>query len=112
MRPLSLPDAMRQMSLLGPLSAEISSKIQDFAKTYEGQKTSVKVPAWASMKIEMPTAWLKARIEELGFFPQSPYVCIAPGSVWETKKWKKERYADLAKNLLAQGFSVVVVGAK
>ena len=37
-------------------------------------------------------------------------VAIAPGSVWNTKRWPKERFASLAVNLDDAGFEIVLVG--
>lgn len=40
----------------------------------------------------------------------SPFVAIAPGTVWNTKRWLKERFAALAGMLLAEGKKVVLIG--
>lgn len=37
---------------------------------------------------------------------------IAPGSVWATKRWTVEGYAETAKGLYEQGFAVVILGGK
>lgn len=37
---------------------------------------------------------------------------IAPGSVWMTKRWLEERYIELAKTLLDDGFQIVLIGGK
>lgn len=39
-------------------------------------------------------------------------VAIAPGSVWETKKYPAESYSRLAKLLTEEGYSVVLLGSK
>jgi heptosyltransferase-2 len=41
-----------------------------------------------------------------------PLVAIAPGTVWNTKRWFKERFAELAASFVADGFGVVVIGGK
>jgi heptosyltransferase-2 len=41
-----------------------------------------------------------------------PIVGLAPGSVWETKKWKKEYYAEVARNLKSEKYNVVFIGDK
>lgn len=38
------------------------------------------------------------------------YVAVCPGSVWQTKMWPKEYYAELIKRILELGFSVVLLG--
>lgn len=40
----------------------------------------------------------------------APLVAIAPGSVWNTKRWLSERFAALAGELLAHGCDVVLLG--
>ncbi len=39
-------------------------------------------------------------------------IAIAPGTVWNTKRWMKERFAELARNLVNDRFTVVLVGGK
>lgn len=41
---------------------------------------------------------------------QHPMVAIAPGSVWNTKRWPAERFAALALALAEDGFEVMVIG--
>lgn len=37
-------------------------------------------------------------------------IVLAPGSVWATKRWKAEGFAEVAKGLFDDGFAVVLVG--
>ncbi len=37
---------------------------------------------------------------------------IAPGSVWGTKRWTEQGYAELIKKLHGDGFDVVLIGSK
>lgn len=39
-------------------------------------------------------------------------IAIAPGTVWNTKRWLKERFAALAAMSIAEGKNVVLVGGK
>jgi heptosyltransferase-2 len=39
-----------------------------------------------------------------------PMIVIAPGTLWNTKRWPAERYSELARALLEQGYRVVLVG--
>ncbi len=39
-------------------------------------------------------------------------VALAPGSVWNTKRWPKERFAALTKSLVSSGRTVVIVGGE
>ncbi len=38
-----------------------------------------------------------------------PFLCIAPGSIWNTKKWLEEHYHQLCKSLQKGGFPQVVL---
>ncbi len=37
-------------------------------------------------------------------------IAVAPGSVWNTKRWPEEKFAGLVRDLTAGGYSVVLVG--
>jgi heptosyltransferase-2 len=37
-------------------------------------------------------------------------IAVAPGSVWDTKRWPEERYVELVRLLLDEGCSVALVG--
>jgi heptosyltransferase-2 len=39
-------------------------------------------------------------------------IAIAPGSVWNTKRWLKENFISLSKKLVEENFSVIFVGGK
>jgi len=39
-------------------------------------------------------------------------IVLAPGSVWETKRWAKENFAELAKMLLKNDFEVLLIGGE
>lgn len=39
-------------------------------------------------------------------------IAIAPGSVWETKKWNKEYFRELSNKLVENGFKIVIIGGQ
>jgi heptosyltransferase I len=41
-----------------------------------------------------------------------PFAIIAPGTIWETKRWSNAGFAQLARHLLKAGVAVVLVGSK
>jgi heptosyltransferase-1 len=41
----------------------------------------------------------------------SGLIIIAPGTIWETKAWREEGFAEVARHFLNQGFAVVLAGA-
>lgn len=42
----------------------------------------------------------------------SPLIAIAPGSVWETKKWGKDNFIDLCKSLNDRHYRIMLIGSK
>lgn len=36
---------------------------------------------------------------------------IAPGTIWETKHWLSERFAEVARHFMQKGFGVVLIGS-
>lgn len=43
---------------------------------------------------------------------QGKMIAIAPGSVWNTKRWLIERFTELSKLLANDGFEILIVGGK
>ncbi len=43
-------------------------------------------------------------------FETGEMIALAPGSVWNTKRWPKEHFIDLAGKLLGEGISVALIG--
>jgi lipopolysaccharide heptosyltransferase I len=41
---------------------------------------------------------------------ETPVAVIAPGTLWETKHWRPEGFAEVARRLSARGFAVVITG--
>lgn len=105
-KPMFLPDALRQLSLLTAVDSRFaemfgSDEVQEL-RNLETQ-TNVdfndpKIPEWASMKV-IPHA------------PKENVIFLAPGSVWNTKKWTAQGYTDLANQLMKQGYKVELVGS-
>lgn len=44
--------------------------------------------------------------------PEAPYVVMIPGGSWSGKAWPLERFVELARQLNAHGFEVVVSGSE
>ncbi|HWP82564.1 MAG TPA: lipopolysaccharide heptosyltransferase II [Bacteroidota bacterium] len=60
-----------------------------------------------------PSSESTAKIEEICRefrFDTTNLIAIAPGTIWNTKRWLKERFAEVAKELVKDGFRVVLVG--
>lgn len=46
------------------------------------------------------------------FIPDGNYVVLAPGSVWETKRYPVNYYGEIAASLMSKGFKVVITGSE
>lgn len=110
-RPMQYPEALRQLFLLPPFAEKLALnhglENSDSQDTYNAE--SQPVPSWADMKLELKESEVLAKKSEYGL-PES-YVCMAPGSVWETKKWGTQKYRELCEKLVEQGRAVVVAGS-
>ncbi|WP_025321515.1 lipopolysaccharide heptosyltransferase II [Deferrisoma camini] len=49
-------------------------------------------------------------LAEAGGEAHEPLAALAPGSVWATKRWPAERFAEVGRGLQARGLRVVVLG--
>lgn len=112
-RPMNLPDALRQLSLLTLINREfaedfraiemepelqnswsLQSDVVDWRKTWQ--------PDWSKMRCDLSNL-KRERLDAQIFF--------APGSTWETKKWGKEKYIELGKRLSAGGYRIGLLGS-
>lgn len=120
-RDLSLPDAIRQLSLLSPFDKILQKQIQDFSgkghgstKNAQGRLTSV--PEWASMSLKDfysgQTERLQPLLQRLRLqdWNLQKTVALFPGSVWATKRWTQEGFISVGKKLSEQGKQVLVMG--
>ena len=55
-------------------------------------------------------AMLEHRRAEVSTFDPSRMIAVAPGSVWNTKRWPMESFRALCRALIEDGFSVVLIG--
>lgn len=53
----------------------------------------------------------QALLGELGVDMHRPIIGMAPGAMWETKRWPAESFGALAQWALAQGYQVVLTGS-
>lgn len=90
-RNMNLPDALRQLTLVGILDSEVKVTTENY---------SGKIPTLAKMglreKIKIHSRY--AAILEKYKIPQGA-VFISPGSVWNTKRWTAEGFKKLAQSL-------------
>lgn len=113
-KPMHLPDALRQLSLLTGLSSAFAEEFSDIAGRDEIFNSTITsglvdfrhnyIPVWAELS------------EKRGIQPNAPaaqsrVVYLAPGSVWATKRWSLSGYIEVAQALTEEGWQVEVVGA-
>lgn len=111
---LTLPDSLRQMSLLKNHDPDLSVKLLEWQKAEQLWKSSERkgngqlsvVPEWASPVV---TPFLSPAEVGQKFSLLKPLVCLFPGSVWATKQWTENGYVELGQRL-AEKFQVVVMG--
>lgn len=109
-RRLDWPEAMRQLQLVAAVDESTALKLEAFSVKDDS------IPAWAQMSLNN-LRWSEAKFEKLvsnkapGFKHHSPYICLAPGSVWPTKRWSSDHYVKSATELVRQGYQVLVLGA-
>ncbi len=40
------------------------------------------------------------------------FVAMAPGTIWETKHWESDKFAEVARHFLQKGFAVTLMGSR
>jgi heptosyltransferase-2 len=91
----SVHEVERNLSLLCPLGIQ-----------WTGKELPSLFPTLADIQE------VDAFLENSGLSKPSNVIGIAPGSVWQTKRWLKERYTELVKSLVSAGLSSVLIGGK
>ncbi len=115
-RNLNLPEAVRQLALVDCEINKYRSELKQWPMSLHAQNIHQtysdfgqdKIPDWVSLNIKKEvSSWMSQNGDEV----QEQLVLMAPGSVWETKKWSKESFIKLGKLLSQSGFKVGVMGA-
>jgi heptosyltransferase-2 len=129
-KPMAFPDALRQLSLLTAVDGGLAERfgmeeIQAFGGEdvagAQGQSSAGKsqsagsgpsatltdfrqpvIPVWSSMQVKAHRTVSADGVRR---------VFLAPGSVWNTKRWTMEGYEAVARQLQARGFLVELVGS-
>lgn len=110
-KPMDFPDALRQLSLLTPFDSALAEKFASDEVSPLSNPLSQKspwdfreqpIPDWASMFV--PPRERSPKIKTKRVF-------LAPGSVWNTKRWTLRGYEALAHLLLQRGYEVELVGS-
>jgi heptosyltransferase-2 len=91
----SLHEVDRNLSLLKPLGMNVDGKI--LPDLYPSEEDIRAVDAFL----------IQSNLKDQSFL-----IGIAPGSVWNTKRWLKERYSELTRRLVEKGCAVILVGGE
>ena len=109
-KPYELPDALRQLSLLTLVDESFKKQFNDFVKHNQIQNPQTQTEySWSFG--ELPE-WASLRLEHIAKPTSEKLVMMAPGSVWNTKRWTVEGYQDLADHFVRQDYRVVLIGTK
>lgn len=115
-RNLKLPEAARQLALVDSELNKHQSQLEKWPHRLQAlavNKTFLdlgedKIPSWVSLNITKEVnSWQSKQSIEI----EKGLVLMAPGSVWETKKWSKESFINLGLLLSKAGYKVGVMGA-
>jgi heptosyltransferase-2 len=147
-RPMSRPEALRQLALLQKKSAVVHARLCEWPMVPEkyqkhGREILTEfwpVPPWASLQIarlmEIRSSWkssgtgsaagagagaspspsmiantnLEKYLQRLDLRGR-PLAILSPGSVWKTKMWTADGFAQTGRELLKKGYQVAIIGA-
>lgn len=117
-----LPDAIRQLSLLAADASELAENIRQYGssqRAYLRDEEGVlsAPPSWASMslreKILARSADVTRVAQQWGLSGlRGKMVLIFPGSVWATKRWTEEGFAEVGRRLREHGAEIFIMGAR
>lgn len=105
-RNLNLPDALRQLQLISHLDVQVDERLHNYIKErakidkidLSSLSNRIPVPEVASMSLRGNLERHPRFSEVLKKFSQTKNaVFMAPGSVWNTKRWTPEGYRELAQ---------------
>jgi heptosyltransferase II len=87
----------RNLDLLEPLG--IAPRYDELPRLYPNEQDR-----------EIVQALLEQKRMESARFDASRMIAVAPGSVWNTKRWPMESFRALCRTLIGDGLSVVLIG--
>ena len=77
---------------------------------HEPPDFSFPIPLSAHQRIDNRAGGVLRRDNPAG--GSAPLLTIAPGTVWETKHWRSEGFAEVARHFMRNGFAVVLAGSR
>ncbi len=103
----SLHEVLRSFELVvDELEPESQREVN---KLLRGERTVD--PNFGRLQVSLPSSdGMSARVLEV-LTGEVPFIVLAPGSVWATKRWDSQEYREVAKTYLHEKHRVVLVGA-
>lgn len=97
-RPMHLPDALRQLSLLTLLDEDFKNEFDKISTSYKNLNVQDTVDFNKQPKITDSLS-MRVDVSSDSFHEFENAVFIAPGSVWATKRWTVEGFSELIELL-------------
>jgi heptosyltransferase II len=109
-KPMTLPEAIRQMFLLSSIDSSLAKMIQaaDFSSSNSGFLSPV--PEWCSSVISGFQDHPQHQELIQKYHLSAKRVVFFPGSIWETKKWTRLGFQSVAADLEGLGYQVIFLG--
>lgn len=112
-RPMHLPDALRQLSLMISLDDDLAKQWQTLSKedfnAHRMQTNLPTIPHWASMSLRQNLIQgMPLPDQQRG---ERNIIYMAPGSVWATKRWTEEGYIAIGRQWYRQGYEICLLGS-
>jgi heptosyltransferase II len=111
-RPMYFPEPLRQLFLVRSLIPSINEHLEELPKHFQ---VFSKIPEWSSMRLVpdvLKVGHRKKWCEKMLLDPNKKIICLAPGSVWATKRWNLESFAETAADHLKKGHQVLIIGSR
>jgi heptosyltransferase-2 len=91
--PYNAHEINRNLHLLAPFGVDVTKKV--FPKLYFNAEDHQAIEKW---------------LKDEGLTSSDKFIAIAPGSVWATKRWLPEYFAQTADSLASDGYKVILIG--
>lgn len=113
-KPMHLPDALRQLSLLTAIHPTFAEEFSELGGRQDVDNSDVVqesvdfrhgyIPTWAALGSE-PGVQPSTREGKLKI------IYMSPGSAWATKRWKVDGFIEVARRLVQEGWQVHITGS-
>ena len=88
---------------------ETQPAAERFLSLVDGSKAALELP-WLELQADAQERWRRLA-QERGVDLARPYMTIAPGSVWATKRWTAEGFRQVAERYIDAGEQLLLIGS-